>query len=186
MNQNNAEKAHILTFTGKRFFILDPVVEDIDIRDIAHSLSMQCRWTGHCKFHYSVAQHSYYCSFLGPKKEAFARLMHDASEGYVADMSRPLKHYTDAGFAYRLVEKVVQTAINQRFGLPMTEPASVKIADNQMLFAERQQLMAGPPLDRRLSIHQDLGTANIKIKPWSTTHAERMFLKRFRELYKGK
>lgn len=179
------EAASIITYTGKWFHLLDPVIEDIDIRDIAHALSMQCRWTGHCKFHYSVAQHSWYCSYLGPKKEAFDRLMHDASEAFMSDMSRPLKHYTDAGVAYRLQERMIQNAIRHRYGLGK-EPKSVHEADNQMLFAEKAQIMAKVDWNDNLSIHKDFGTADVKIKPWSPAYAERMFLKRFKELYKRK
>jgi 5'-deoxynucleotidase YfbR-like HD superfamily hydrolase len=185
VTQVNTERACITTFTGKRFYLLEPVIEDIDIRDIAHSLSMQCRWTGHSKFHYSVAQHCYYCSFLGSKKEAFDRLMHDASESYLSDISRPLKHYTDVGTMYRLQERIIQNAIRHRFGLGK-EPKSVHEADNQMLFAEKKQIMGDPDWDESLEIHTNYGTASINIKKWSPEYAERMFLKRFKQLYKGK
>jgi hypothetical protein len=74
---NQVNKAYIGTFTGKKFFLLKPRLVDIDIRDIAHGLAMQCRWTGQCKHHYSIAQHCYYCSFLGPEAEALDRLLHD-------------------------------------------------------------------------------------------------------------
>jgi hypothetical protein len=168
------------------FSLVDPIIDDIDIRDIAHALSLQCRWTGHSKFHYSVAQHSYYCSYLGPKQNALDHLMHDASEAYLSDMSRPLKYYTNVGIAYRLMETIMQNAIERRFNL-RRQPASVHIADNQMLFAERDQLMGKVVLwNKSLTIHKDFGTAEIRIKEWSTRHAERMFLRRFHELYKGK
>src|ERR1700752_3039620 len=129
---NSPNKAFICTFTGRKFFLLKPRLRDIDIRDIAHGLALQCRWTGQSKFHYSVAQHSYYCSFLGPDAEALDRLMHDASESYMGDMNRPLKHFTDAGIAYRRQEAVLQHLICRKFGLSLMEPPSVKIADNQM------------------------------------------------------
>ena len=59
-------------------------------------------------------------------------------------------------------------------------------ADNQMLFAERNQLMKKVEGDDTRDINQDFGTAAIKIKSWSTKYAEKMFLKRFHELYRGK
>lgn len=178
---DNIKNAAICTFTGKRFFLLEPVVEDIDILDIAHSLANQCRWTGHSRFHYSVAQHSYHCSFLVPKKDAFWALMHDASEAYISDLSRPLKHFTPAGTAYMLQETIIMNAIKQRFGLSSIEPKSVKIADNQMLYAERAQIM--PDADWFTT---ETPLSAVKIRQWTPQHAERMFLKRFRELYKGK
>ena len=48
----------IQTYLGKEFYPLDPKLEDIHIVDIAHAISMKCRYTGHSRFFYSVAQHS--------------------------------------------------------------------------------------------------------------------------------
>jgi uncharacterized protein len=179
------QSAWIITSTGKKFFLLDPILEDIDIKDIAHGLALQCRWTGQCKHHYSIAQHSYYCSLIGPEKEALDRLLHDASEAYMGDMNRPLKHYTQAGEPYRIQEAMLQGLIRIRFGLGR-EPASVKIADNQMLFAERDQLMKKVEGDDTRDINQDFGTADIKICQWIPEFAETMFLSRFHALYIGK
>jgi len=187
---NDTSSAWIETFTGKKFYLLEPRIEDIDILDIAHGLALQCRWTGQCRFHYSVAQHSYYCSFLGPSESALERLLHDSSESVMGDMNRPLKHFTNAGESYRAQEKVIQQAIRQRFGLPVTECPSVHIADNQMLYVEKKQLMTALPWDDvdwlKKSDSEDLGSANIIIEQWSPSHAEAMFLNRFKELYKQK
>jgi len=182
---NQVNKAYIGTFTGKQFFLLKPRLKDIDIRDIAHGLALQCRWTGQCKYHYSIAQHSYYCSFIGPDNEALDRLVHDGSEAFMGDMNRPLKHFTAAGPAYRRQEAVIQHLICRKFGVSVIEPPSVHIADQQMLYAERNQLM-------RLNFEEaekwlpNETPAPIKIKRWSPEKAERKFLKRFYELYKGK
>lgn len=178
-------KAYIATFTGKKFFLLEPRIEDIDIRDIAHALAMQCRWTGHSRFHYSVAQHAYYCSFLGPENEAFHRLNHDDSEAYIGDMNRPLKHYTDAGTAYRKVEQPLQNLIYDAFGLSHIEPLSVHAADNAMLYAEKEQIM-GYTFGEAQKWTPTEAPANITIEQWSPEKAETMFLNRFNELYKGR
>jgi 5'-deoxynucleotidase YfbR-like HD superfamily hydrolase len=183
---NDAVKAYIATVTGKKFFLLSPKLEDIDIQDIAHALAMQCRWTGHTKFHYSIAQHSYYCSFLGPESEAFDRLMHDASEAYIGDLNRPLKHYTEAGIAYRRQEAVIQRAIAERFGFSIIEPISVKIADNMMLYAEKNQIMniRFEASDYQGGTKIDTTAADVIIERWSPEQAKQMFLNRFEELYK--
>jgi 5'-deoxynucleotidase YfbR-like HD superfamily hydrolase len=181
---NQANKAFIGTFTGKKFFLLKPRLIDIDIRDIAHSLAFQCRWTGQCKYHYSVAQHSYYCSFLGPDNEAFDRLMHDASEAYMGDMNRPLKHFTAAGSPYRQQEAVIQHLIRRKFGLSLVEPPSVHVADQQMLSTERYQLMRFN--FKMADVWETLAPVSIKICRWSPEEAEKMFLKRFKQLHKGK
>jgi len=183
---NDKEKAYIATFTGKKFFLLEPRIEDIDIVDIAHALAHQCRWTGHCRFHYSVAQHCYYCSFIGPENEAFDRLMHDAAEAYIGDLNRPLKHYTEAGVAYRRQETIVQNAIAERFGFSKIEPSSVKIADNAMLYAEKKQIVGYTFEEPQEEIHQYNFDTGIAIEQWSPKYAEEMFLKRFTELYKGR
>jgi 5'-deoxynucleotidase YfbR-like HD superfamily hydrolase len=183
---NDAKKAYIATFTGKQFFLLEPRLEDIDIIDIAHALALQCRWTGHPKFHYSVAQHSYYCSFLGPENEAFDRLMHDAPEAYIGDLNRPLKHYTEAGVAYRRQEAIIQKAIAERFGYSVVEPPSVKIADNSMLFAEKKQIMGYTFEEPQEEIRQYDVHNGIVIESWTPGQAKQMFLSRFEELYTGR
>lgn len=182
---NDAEKAYIVTYTGKQFHLLAPRLEEIDIIDIAHALALQCRWTGHCKYPYSVAQHCYYCSFLGPDTEAFDRLMHDASEAYCSDMNRPLKHYTQAGAVYRQIEDKIQKIIAERFGFAVVPPPSVKLADNSMLYAEKNQLVkmnfamsAGGEKSKRYDENN-----GVKIEQWTYVQAEQMFLNRFNELY---
>ena len=182
---NQVNKAFIGTFTGKQFFLLKPRLVDVDIRDIAHGLALQCRWTGQCKFHYSISQHSYYCSFLGPDNEALDRLLHDGSEAYMGDMNRPLKHFTAAGTSYRRQEAVIQHLICRKFGVSLGEPPSVHVADQQMLYAERNQLMRLKFKEAEIWLPGET-PAPIKIKRWTPEKAEREFLKRFRELYKGK
>src|ERR1700676_520726 len=180
---NDAKKAYIVTFTGKQFFLLEPRLEDIDIVDIAHSLALQCRWTGHVKYHYSIAQHSYYCSFIGPEKEAFDRLMHDAPEAYIGDLNRPLKDYTEAGGAYRRREAIIQRAIAERFGYSVIEPVSVKLADNSMLYAEKGQLLNVEFEEAENWERYDEQQGTIIIDSWTPGEAKAMFLKRFEELY---
>jgi uncharacterized protein len=183
---DQASKAYIGLYpSGKKFFLLEPRVEDIDIIDIAHSLSQQCRWTGHCAYHYSVAQHSYYCSLIGPPEEAFVRLMHDASEAFISDLNRPMKHYTDAGDAYLKVEERIEEAIGKRFGFSKPWPESVKIADNIMLYAEKAQITAYRFDESEDWLEGRAPDTDILISPWTCEVAESMFLGRFYELYKG-
>jgi len=82
----------IRTFTGKYVNVFEPTLEMICIEDIAHALSMQCRFGGHLPYFYSVAQHSINCSFLVDtpclKLEV---LMHDASEAYLLGIPSPIK-----------------------------------------------------------------------------------------------
>ena len=185
-------KAWITTYTGEKFYHLRPTAAMIHIEDIAHSLSMQCRWTGHTKFHYSVAQHSWYASYLvgedwraNGREMALTALLHDASEAYLGDMNRPLKHYTPAGAAYREIEESVERVIYEKFGLSYPMPEVVDAADTQMLYVEKAQLMTVTEATQYEACKwgRDETEAPVVIKRWTPRRAEKMFLKRFEELY---
>lgn len=184
----DVKRAWIITFTGKKFYHLAPTPEMVDITDIAHALSMLCRWTGHTRFHYSVAQHSIYASHLVPKQFALAALLHDSSEAYLGDMNRPLKHFTAAGPAYREIEEKVEAVIFGKFGVPFPLPEEVKEADTQMLYAEKAQLMTITEATKYEARKwgRDETEADVRIQRWTPRRAEKMFLKRFAELSKGR
>src|SRR5438128_5709421 len=86
------------TYTGRRFYPLAPAIEDVDLRDIAHSLAHQCRYAGHVDRFYSVAEHCVLLSRAVPAEYALDALLHDAAEAYVVDVPRPLKRNL-AGYA---------------------------------------------------------------------------------------
>ena len=178
-------RAWIATASGEKFYLLNPTPETIHIGDIAHALAMACRWTGHTKYHYSVAQHSYYCSLLVKPKFAASALLHDASEAYLGDMNRPLKYFTRAGVEYRKIEERVEEVIYRKFGLPYPMPAEVKEADDQMLYAEKFQLLTITEATRWEALAWSAGEtqAPITIERWTPRRAKKMFLKRFAELY---
>ena len=168
----------IQTFTGKRFQPLNPTLESICIEDIAHALSMICRFNGHVSQFYSVGQHCVLVSYLCDEKDAMHGLLHDASESYIADFSSPLKN-SGQFENYRAVENKLQSMIFKRFGLDDNEPASVKKADKRLLYTEAKDLMS--------PLHADWVNAveplPFKIEPWNQQKAKEMFLKRFDELY---
>ena len=137
---------HITTYSGIDFDPLDPVPILIAIEDIAHALSMMCRANGHFSHFYSVAQHSINCA-----KEAKARgssdrvqlacLLHDASEAYISDITRPVKkHLND----YKDIENRLQSVIYENFlGSSLTEKESIQVdeIDRNMLLREFHHLM---------------------------------------------
>jgi 5'-deoxynucleotidase YfbR-like HD superfamily hydrolase len=184
----DVSKAWIITYTGLKFYHLNPRPEMVCIEDIAHALSLTCRWTGHTRFHYSVAQHSVCASLICPPEFALDALMHDSSETYLGDMNRPLKHFTAAGPAYLEIEEKVEKVIFEKFGVRFPLPEAVKDADTQMLYAEKAQLMTVTE-DTKYEArkwNRDETEANIRIEKWTPRRAEKMFLERFASLYKEK
>ena len=174
------EAAWIQTHSGRRFNPTNPYPDAIVIQDIAHALSMQCRFSGHTKKFYSVAQHSVLVSYICDSKDALWGLLHDASEAYLVDVPRPLKQSGKFG-AYIEFEGKMQEAICKRFGLPMKEPPSVKAADTKLLATEARDLMS--PLHPDWIQRTD--PLPFKIEPWGHDHAKDMFMKRFFELTCG-
>jgi len=169
------------TFSGIRFWPLDPRPEEICIEDIAHALAMQCRFAGHSKQFYSIAEHSVHVSYLCDPGDELWGLLHDASEAYLCDLPRPIKHLPVMG-EYQAAEKRLQQAIAERYGLSSEMPGSVKLADNIMLSVEARELMAplDPDWDRWLIPTSDLGIVLGGTR--SPAEAEAYFLARFREL----
>jgi hypothetical protein len=186
------------TFTGRKFYPLDPRPEDVCIEDIAHALACQNRFAGHTSSPYSVAEHSVRCaryvrarygaSYPGERParsemaEVLAALLHDASEAYLVDVPRPVKH-SPLLRGYRDAEQTMQSMLNLWAGLPADSDrwALVKEADEVLLATEVRDLMAPPPQPWALS-HAPLPTV---IVPWGWRTAEVRFLALYAELTKG-
>ncbi|WP_085025277.1 hypothetical protein [Ensifer aridi] len=165
----------IQTFTGKRFYPLDARIEDIDIRDIAHALSMQCRFAGHCLRFYSVAEHCVHLSrYLHPQHGLLVArwaLLHDASEAYILDVPRPLKPFLTN---YREIESHLMAAIARRFALYAAMPSALKEADNRILADEAAQNLLPLQWD-----YQPGAPLGIDLQFWTPEEAEREFLAQF-------
>ncbi|PMY63156.1 MULTISPECIES: phosphohydrolase [Pseudomonas] len=156
----------ILTSTGKRFDLFKVDADLIDLRDISHSLAHLCRFNGHTREFYSVAQHSCIVAELVPEKYKLAALLHDATEAYLGDMTRPLKQWMPY---YRGVEDTIRERICERFNLALELPACVHQADLIALATERRDLMPSDPAiwDCLVGIEPMAET----IRPWSATDA---------------
>lgn len=182
LDQNGIAHEHrngtIPTFTGKRVCPLDLKVEDVCIEDVAHHLSLICRFTGATRRFYSVAEHSVRVSWIVQPEHALWGLLHDATEAYLNDMCSPLKRCSGMlGMLYQEYEASAQVVIAKKFGLPLPEPPEVKTADRIMLFTEfRDLLCRAPKVEDAYTPLPDV------ITPWCPEMAERMFLIRFEEL----
>lgn len=171
--------SYITMFSGAHINPLDLQVEDILLEDIAHHLALQCRWSGATKWHYSVAQHAYYCSLLVPPEQAYDALHHDDAETYLQDMAKPLKNHETLGQAYRGAEQRIERVIRDALGVTFPFPPLVKYADISMLIAEAEQLVHGRD---HWGYYHDIQAADIEIKKWSPENAEAKFLARHTEL----
>lgn len=168
----------ILTRGGTYFDFVTPRKSVITIEDIAHGLSNVCRFAGHTKFFYSVAQHSYHVSFLVPEEHAFEGLMHDAHEAYVGDMPTPLKRLLPE---YAELEHRCEDAVLAAFGLERPLNRSVKRADLIMLATEQRDLL--PSHDDEWALLKGIEPCKDVIQPWPPEAARMLFLQRFHELY---
>lgn len=135
--ENLYTKDCIRTFTGKYFNVFEPDPSLIDIEDIAHSLSFQCRFGGRLPVFYTVAQHSVLtCSSITEyRKEA---LLHDAAEAYLLDIPAPIKNRLPD---YKAVEENLIKCIFNKFGLEYPLPLPVKLQDRAMLELEWNEIM---------------------------------------------
>lgn len=138
------------TNSGVRFTPFAPKVEDVNITDIAHALSNQCRYAGHCEVFYSVAEHSVHVAEAvkllgGSLDEQREGLMHDATEAYIVDLPNPVKIHPSMDF-YRVTEARLHAVIAAKFGMnPAGLSKVVKYADWQLLRLEADVLIPRKP-----------------------------------------
>jgi len=166
----------IQTFTGRKFLPLEPRVEDIDIRDIAHSLALLSRFNGHCRRFYSVADHAVRVSRAVPPAHARWGLLHDAGEAYLSDLPRPVKRECTW---FNEVEDRLLRVVAEAFCLGWPMPPEVRVADDRLLVTEARDLLGPPPEPWGVSADP----LPDPIEPLDPMAAERAFLDRFRELY---
>ena len=161
----------------------EPDPAQFDASDIARSLGNQCRFGGHSRVFYSVAQHSVIVSRVveergGDVEDVFAALMHDASEAYLGDMPHPIKHRSELGAAFRDAEAGLEEAIRGRFKIKAEVP-EIKRVDRALLATERRTFSAEswhwPELD-------DVEPLDLELTAWSPDKAVEEFARRYAEL----
>ena len=133
---------YLQTVSGRWVNPFDPDPDQLDIGDIARALANQCRFGGHCRVFYSVAQHSVIVSELveergGDADDAFAALMHDATEAYLGDMPHPIKHRSPLGAAFKAAEDHLEEVLRARFRIKPDVP-EIKRVDRSLLATERR------------------------------------------------
>lgn len=166
------------TYTGRKFTPLNPSPADIDIVDIAHALSMTCRFGGHCKQFYSVAQHSVLMAEKAAPQDKLRALLHDAAEAYIGDLIRPIKLHNDT---FCQVEEIVELAIADALAMPFPiTNAAVKDLDNRILADERDQVMSFTPCSFDDG-WPNLPPLGVVIEEWPPHVAREKFLNAFQE-----
>ena len=188
--ESNSEKC-FQTYTGKKFYLFDPEPESICIEDIAHALSMKCRFGGHSTQFYSVAQHSILVSLCLEIRGASDReqsdmlplfgLLHDAAEAYIPDFIGTVKHSFGAVnngtvWTIKALEHTINTAIFNHLNIPMPngdDTKRVENADLSVLITEAEQVtfksfewVSLPGIE----------PFSFKISPWTPGLSEERFL----------
>jgi hypothetical protein len=182
----------ITTFTGRRINLFRFTEIDVNIRDIAHHLALTNRFNGATTVPVSVAHHSIYVSRLCDQhgeKIALQGLLHDASEAYLGDMTKWLKH-SSIMKDYCLLEVEIQTAVYKSFSLPETDHHAVKTADVLMVRYEawrtlRASLKNVVP-EGEVPNYERPTPEEVKLiepwTPWNWNDAENLFLSRYSRL----
>lgn len=164
-------------FTGKMFWPLNPITEDIDIIDIAHALSNKCRYTGHTSKFYSVAQHSVLLALVVSDEYKLEALLHDATEAYLPDIASPIKEHFNG---FKEIEERLHVAIADRFNLLWPLPREIKRLDKKILRDEKWVLMHS----QGRFLFGSTDRVGIPIVPWSPVDAEKEFLNAYDRLIK--
>ena len=147
--------------SGRIFDFSAPRPEMIDVYDIAWSLAKLCRFNGHCRAFYSVAQHSCVVAELIGTEDPFAKvhaLLHDAHEAYIGDIIAPLKRYLDNDLL-KILEARIDTAIFAHIGIehPNTDlKKRIKHADLVALATECRDLLDWPEKNPQLIDIEDI------------------------------
>lgn len=186
----------ICTAGGRLISLLHSHPGDVDIQDIAHALSNTCRFGGHTREFYSVAQHSVLVcqQFLAvsphsridrmsdAQRRAMARvaLLHDAAEAYLGDVVSPLKERLHG---YKPIEQQMLARIFAEFGLDEGDafdmPRPVKQADELLLQWERRDLIEDMP-----EWPVDLLEGLPAIRPMVPKVAKAAFLEHFQAVFR--
>ncbi len=150
-------KGEIALATGVKN-VLKLKTEDIAVWDWAWGLKRQIRWSGATVEPWDVLSHSWLVRDLAlderditPEQEIML-LCHDATEGYLCDLPRPLKHIPEAKF-FRDIEDDIAAAIFQRLGIK-PDWTFINRYDKQALYLEWVRLFDGELGDRVKPVYE--------------------------------
>jgi hypothetical protein len=186
MGWKDSGEGWIQTYTGKRINPLNPDPSQICIEDIAHALANTCRFSGHTRDFYSVAEHSYCASKYVAPENALQALMHDSAEAYLNDIAKPVKPSVSVWtgkemIPFKRAEAHLLGVIFKKFGISREMAKEVEEIDMRLCYTEGGQLMP------------DVSVWNWYVKPigglrfecWPPSYAYVMFMTRYDNLSKA-
>lgn len=188
----------MVTYTGRVVDLEKPSPDVVSVDDVAHSLSLQCRWVGQCRHFYSVAEHSVLVMLKAGQsagsgvfdvqlttRQRLAALLHDAHEAYVGDVTRPLKHCLEGRTtAFRTLDDSWKRTVAEKFGFlaeledDVFQKTFVKNADDACLYAEALALFP----DDHESLVPRIYDPVVQVECLLPAEAESLFLSTFRNL----
>lgn len=175
---DEAKFDYISTYTNKHFHFMSPSEDEVCIEDIAQALSNLCRFSGHVKEFYSVAEHSiiladYVMDKYGNADMALTALLHDASEAYIVDVPRPIKPYLTN---YQDIEGGISKVINNVFKVhPMCDV--IKDLDHNIVCDEAKVLFKSVP--DWVQYYKEVG---VTLRMYTPEEAREAFMSKFEEL----
>lgn len=180
----NKNEIVIQTYSEVVFHPFSPTPDMVNVADIAHACALNCRFNGHLKTHYSVAQHCVLAANIIMEQTndpvlSLWGLLHDASEAYIADLASPIKKGIPG---YKETENGIQAAVIAKYKLPETEPAIVKEVDLRLLVTEARDLMPRSWLLRHGWKYNAEPYTQFTIDGWEWQKAEQEYLKTFETL----
>lgn len=174
----------IQTLDGGAFYVLQPDVNLINVDTIATCLSKTCRFKGHCRGFYSVAQHSLLVESLVKTPELkLPALLHDAHEVYsgFGDVASPIKKLPEIREFLDTVENNIDFVIAEYFNFDpqLFIHPEIKAADLLALGIERKNLMSH--CDTEWAIPKYEGPITIELDDMFV--AKKLFVDRLIELW---
>ena len=198
MPEMTKKVTYIVTYTGKVFEFMNPKPEMVCIEDIAHALANICRYTGHIKQFYSVAQHCVLMANADLPGDPLVRLLHDATEAYIGDLASPWKGLllvdvpqkepVKSRFPFignldtvKLFEQRLEVVIGMALRVDLSPNPEIKLGDTRMFWTEVRDLMPKMPEDFEWGPPR-MQPLDAKIVPWNPVTAEGMFLSTYNKL----
>lgn len=168
---------YMRTIMGREISIFAPNPQDLCVFDVAHGLAHLCRYAGHVRHFYSVAEHCFWASVIAPPHLALVCQLHDAAETNINDLIQPVKQHISG---YKLIEDGFEAAYAEQFGLPFPFPPGVKIIDRLMYQVECVQARH---LNSTIDVEEpevlSHAATKIKLRFWSPRKARKKFLRRY-------